>query len=600
MKTLLIFFRSHKSHFPNFSLSSFKSPHTTNRSLYDELKASSFLTTFTSPFIETSSEFMKFENMKMDEDSKSDESSMEKKFKDDEFGFRNNETTEERHSMNEAVFDEEVVKYSSKNITKPEENIKTTALPAAATTSKKGKYLDLIPRGDDNINASIPNAAEVWALAGMREIETRKPMESDETTEMFADSLNNTAKNLLDWTEITKMNNESMTQSSEENLKDLSATTVHNDINIDDDPATSENKETIVFVTSRASTTLPTLKPIIEDNRLEIETGNVEMLENGKNKSQIATARIDSDVFGKSQEEREESAIELIEPSKKIDTKTKENLKLDEMEAVAATTESSESFTTESVEIVQTTTMENIETTSSIVDSFTVIGEDEDSDDVFKRTITELPPVTTTDALAQVTTTSNSAPQTTTIVNEKIQMETTTEINPTINEIPESTQRYNKSTSPTKSISTRVVTTEKTDSTESDNESLSSTLIPKFFTTSQPIATTQNYEESSSSSSPTVEIFDDDKFKYNTLLPETTTTLPFESNKSEDFEESTTKVVKSDSPNRENLDGEPGENGSSLGLISALVSVVAVLVLAGVVYVSFESSISRKIFKIGF
>lgn len=514
------------------------------------------------------------EQMK-EEESKSDESSMEQKFREDELGFRNNATNEEKHSINEALFDEETVKYSSKNLTAPEENVKTTALPVPLTTSKKGKYLDLIPRGDDNINASIPNAAEVWALAGMREIEMRKPMESDETTEVFADSLNNTAKNLLDWTEITKMDNDSMTQ-SEESLRDLSQTTIHNDINIDEDPDTSENKDVNVFVSSLAPTTFSTNKPIIENNRLELETGNIETLENAKNKTQAA--RIDSEVFAKSHEEGEESAVELIDPLKKIDSKTKENLEFDEVES---TTGSSESFTTESLEVVESTTAENMETTTSIVDSFTVIGEDEDSDDVFKRTITEPPPAMTTFAPSEATSTSSHALPTTTSIP---QMETTTEVpSPTINEIPESTQRYNKSTSTTKLNAPRLLTTERFDSTEADNERLSTTLIPKIFTISQPIATTQDYEVESSSTK-TVEIFDDEKFRYSTLLPETTSNSAYES-RNGDLEEPTTKVTKGvDSPNRENLEGEQGGSGS-LGLISASVSVVVLLVIAGVVYV---------------
>ena len=510
----------------------------------------------------------------MEEDSKFDES-MEKKFKEDEFGFRNNETKVERHMLNEAVFDEETVKYSSKNLTKPEESAKAST--AQSTTAKKGKYLELMPQGDDNMNTSIPNAAEVWALAGMREIDTRKPMDSDETTEMLT-SLNNTAKNLLDWSEITKMGNDSMSQSSDESFRELTVTTVHNEINIDEDPATSENKGFSVFVSSSLPTTLPTLKPIIEDNRVEVETGNVELSENGMNKSHSATARIDNEVFGKTYEDSEDD-VELIEPLKT--TEKMEKLKVEE---TVVTTETSESVTTESVE---TTTMENIETTTSIVDSFTVIGEDEEADEVFKRTITELPPMTTTDLPAAVTTTSDVTtftPQAITTTSSFVSVaETTTEIfNPTINEIPESTQRYNKA-KPTKTIP--VWTTEHFDSTENDSESLPATLIPKFLSTRQPIATTVEIRTELSSSSPTIEIFDDDKFKYSTLLPEATTTSAYESKKVE-FEEATTEAAKSiESQNRENLDGEKTESGN-LGLISGLVSVAVLLVVAGVVYVS--------------
>lgn len=538
------------------------------------------------------------------EESKSDESDLEKKFMKDELGFKNNATMEERHSIDEAAFDEQSVKYSSSSTRlindtekeekkEEEEKIKTTALPIVLTTVKKGKYLDLIRRDNDNINASIPNAAEVWALAGMRDIQSRTPAESDETSssdvELLSGGLNNTAKNLLDWTEISKMSNESMTSGSDESFKDeLTKTTVLNDISADVDPATSENKDIEVFAISRApSSTSSTLKSVVEDNRIELENGNVEF--ETLNKTFPANSRIDSDVFANSHEEREESAVELIDSFRKNDKNSKkESLRVDEVELKNdfATTESAESFTTDSDEMVETTTTDNYETTTSIVDSFTVIGEEENSEDIFKRTITELPPLTTEQPSQTPITT--QVPQTTTVANDKIQMEltqeTTTESqSPSVNEIPESTLRYNKTT---KSIRVATTTTdapvEKSETTVEDNEGLSSTLIPKYKSVSQTLATTQHYAvEEESSSSPTVEIIDDDKFKYSTLLPETTTAKSFA--KSGGFEESTTKAV--DSLNKESLDGEQTDSGN-LGLISIIVSVVIVLIVAGVAYVS--------------
>ena len=425
----------------------------TNRSLYEELKSvSSYPTTFSS--FETSSEFVKFENMKMhseSEENKSDES-LEKKFMNDEMGFKNNVTKEERHTLDEAVFDEQSIKYSSLktkliNGTEEDEKVKTTAAP---TTVKKGKQLDLVPQDNENINASIPNAAEVWALAGMREFES-KPTESSEGAGM-----NNTAKNLLDWTEIAKMSNES--ESDDDSLYDLSKTTVLNDISGDEDPATSENKESGSFISSQnpettMSTILKTLiKGAAEDNRIELENGNVEFT--GSNKTREPTSRIDSDVFAsKKPDEREDSAVELIDPSIKLDNKTtKEKLRLQDLE-VYTTTESS--FTTDSAEIMETTTTDSYETTTSIVDSFTVIGEDEEIDDVYKRTVTEEPMETTTQRLETTSTT-----QATTVTTEKRQVETTTNVpSPSVNEIPKSTQRYKS----TKSL--RIVTT-----TESPDE----------------------------------------------------------------------------------------------------------------------------------
>lgn len=570
-----------------------------NRSLYDELKATS---QYPKSF-ETSSEFMKFENMKIDsnsEENKSEESSLENKFKNDELGFKNNSTKEERHILDEATFDEQSLKYSSiktKIVNKTDDEDengkrKTTALPIILTTAKKGKYLDLIPRGEDNINASIPNAAEVWALAGMRDLETRRPFdESDESSsdvELLGSSLNNTAKNLLDWIEIAKMNNETLSRSSnnEENQTedfDIAKSTVMNDISIDEDPATSENNDVRIFVSSlRPAQTTSTLKPIIEENGIHLETGNGEF--GGENKSN-ANSRIDSEVFGKSQEDREESAVELIDPFKPSDHRNiKESLRINGVEMkndFSITTESNEVFTTESTE---TTTMENYETTTSIVDTFTVIGEDDDADDIFKRTITEVPPLNT--ERPDVITSTTQSTQATTIHMELVQ-ETTTEIpNTSFNEIPESTQNYNRSTTVTKSFSFRVVTTESPDSESDptiDNESLSSTLVPKFRSSHQPFATTHQQNDTSlSTSSATVEIIDDDKFKYSTILPETTTEAASTIRGRND--EPTSADV-TDTLNKENLDGEQG-GSSSLGIISASISVVVLLILALVGYVS--------------
>lgn len=576
-----------------------------NRSLYDELKATSL---YPRSF-ETSSEFMKFDNLKIDsnsEENKSEESSLENKFKNDELGFKNNSTKEERHILDEATFDEQSLKYSSIIVNKTDdegenEKRKTTALPILLTTAKKGKYLDLIPRGGDNINASIPNAAEVWALAGMRDLETRRPFdESDESSsdvELLGSSLNNTAKNLLDWIEIAKMNNETLARSSsnEENQTEdfnIAKSTVMNDISIDEDPATSENNDVGIFVSSlEPAQTSSTLKPTIEENGIYLDTGNGEF--GGENKSN-ANSRIDSEVFGKSQEEREESAIELIDPFKQSDHRhNKERLRINDVEIkndLPTTTESNEGFTTE---MTETTTMENYETTTSIVDTFTVIGEDEDADDIFKRTITEVPSMATERPDVIISTTQSTQA---TIDNDQVHMElvqdTTTEVpNTSLNEIPESTQNYNKSTTVTKSFSFRVVTTTESPGNEAeptiDNESLSSTLVPKFRSSQQPFVTTHQQNDTSlGTSSSTVEIIDDDKFKYSTILPETTTEAAFTiRGKNEDFNEPTSAVV-TDTLNKENLDGEQG--GSSLGIISASISVVVVLILAVVGYVSLK------------
>lgn len=561
------------------------------------------------------------------EESKSMESS--EKSRQDDSAFKDNVTREERHMVNEAMFDEETIKYSSVNISRPpkseeEDELETTALPAVLTTMKKGKYLGLVPPTDDNINASIPNTAEVWALAGMRKVESRKKQKSDESNddEMLSGGLNNTAKNLLDWIEIAKMNNSSIVPTASEDY--FSTKSTNNDIAGDEDPATSENKNAGVIVSSQPPTATPsTLKTIIEDNRLELEGGNFEF--GGMNKTSAVNSRIDADEFEKSPEEKEESAVEIIDPAKK--NEKKEDLRLEELEIKSEflTTASLEAFTTDSSEMFGTTTMESAESTTSIVDSFTVIGEDDETDEVFKRTITELPittdePVaaanesqrattttktsvrttkvpttntaTTTNAATtinlttttQVLTTATQTPKTTT--TPQLLVETTTEAqNFSVNEIPESTLRYNKSTKSIRATTTESPS-EEIESTILDNASVPSTLIPKYSSTSQSQATTQKYDVIvESTTSGAIEIIDDDKFKYSTWLPETTDNQQvFNSGGFNELPPSTAKTA--DPLEKESLDGEDTSSGS-LGLISAIVSVVVVLIIAGVGYVSF-------------
>lgn len=505
---------------------------------------------------------MKFENMKMEsesDESKSEES-MDEKFNKDKVGFMSNATRDEHHTIDEAFSDGETIKYSSiiMNKTKNKDEIKTTAQPEILTTLKKGKQLELLTRDGENINASIPNAAEVWALAGMRKGQTNQNEKDNNSNdvELFSAGLNNTAKNLLDWTEITKMNNESAMQDVDE--KEVKQTTVMTDI---DDPATSENKGTAAIVTSKRPTNI---SKSLNDN--ELENGNIDF--GAFSKSSSVTPRIDSSVFStKNPEENAESVIELIDPRKKSGKKN-ERLTLN----VFATTESVDNFTTDSPEAAETTTTEIYEMTTSIVDSFTVIGEDGNTDDIYKRTITELPESTI------IVTTTQTPPTTT---NSK----TTTEVtNPSMNEIPESTQRYNKSTKSIRATTTE--TPERLDSTLIDNETIFSTLIPKYTSSRHSAETTKQYEVHLDSSSSPTEIVDDDKFKYGTLLPEATTTTMNTQTigvaKSGGFEEATKKF---DSLNKESLDGSDSGSGN-LGLISASVSIVILLIIVGVTYVS--------------
>ena len=193
-------------------------PQISNHSLYDELKAeeTTIDPLFKSPF-DTSSEFSSRFDIIGDDQNDIDEStstelSMERMFKENENDFRDNSTKEERHRIDEVKIDEKMILYSSRNQSSPnnhkmDENETTeteseemetttvTQLPLSSSTTmplmnKKGKYLDLMPPGEDNMNTSLPNSPEVWALASMRDVEgTRIQFNDDE------ENLNNSENN---------------------------------------------------------------------------------------------------------------------------------------------------------------------------------------------------------------------------------------------------------------------------------------------------------------------------------------------------------------------------------------------------------------------
>lgn len=499
--------------------------------------------------------------------------------------FKDNTTREERHMVNEAIFDEETIEYSSANIsrkTKLDEEVGTTTLPIVLTTMKKGKYLGQEPTTDNNIKPSIPNTADGWALAGVYTGERRKKLNSDESNsdlDLLSGGLNNTAKNLLDWTEIAKMNNNSMVPASEDYFP--TKPTIHNDISGDDDPATSENKNAGVFVASRQPSVTPsTAKVMIEDNQLELEGENVEF--SGVNKTSAVNLQTGAEIVVKSPDDKEESAVEIADSLKKDEKK--EELRLEELiinKSDYLTTISLEAFTTDSSEMTNTTKAESLETTTSIA----IDGEDE-ADEVFKRTIPELLTMTTDEFVVDISTTqipanTNQIPVTTT--TDQGQVKPTSEAqNNSVNEIPESTVRYNKSTKSIRATTTESPS-EEIETTVLDNTSVPSKLNPKYTSTSQSQATAQ-HDYVLSTTSSAIEIIDDDKFRYSTWLPQTKDDQQvFESGGFDELLSSTIKTV--DPLEKESLDGEDTSSGS-LGLISAIVSVVVVLCIAGVGYVS--------------
>lgn len=605
-------------------------------------------------------------------ESEEDSGSSERQFHDDDNDLKNNVTNEQRTFVREGLFDETHLEYSSIITlttstttegpttvvhlteaplttvatptieTKSEvEVVSTLVIPSPTVSNKKAKYLDLIPHeNDDNINYTIPNAAEVWALVGMLNVDKNRKRPQNENKSVVLDTQNgdiddnlapvnnnqnNTIKSLLDWMEIEKMSNLNetnlkMENSDEDQQQEKSKVTtkniVVNELNAEnEDPVTSENLFTIkVYETS--STT--TIAPFSSTIPAALETG-IEIIDL-LNKTQVPISRIDVDIFSKSNEDQEyeDKNVELIDPfqsngdnnNNNNDPKTKENLRAlpiaEEINYYFTTTETPEEFTTEpnfEIDERTTTTESPVEVTTSIVDSFTVIGEDEDvngsGDEIFKRTITEVPP-TTTDGSTHNPPTTTDLPSTTTMQPKLITVVTTTErelitemtteaVNPSINEIPESTEKYTKSTERLTTIRFATTTQSILESNDTitvvDHDRQPSTIIPNYVEF-KPIDTTRNPPEVAQKQviqNQTIEITDDDKFKYSTvinidMLPETTVVPITEFNP--------TIVTKTETTNRaevttlasELLKNQDDENPSNMILISSL-SVVGVIIV---------------------
>ncbi|KAL7018855.1 hypothetical protein ACKWTF_010930 [Chironomus riparius] len=619
-------------------LSSFM-PQIINHSLYDELKAeeTTIDPLFKSPF-DTSSEFSSRFDMIGDDQNDIDEStstevSMERMFKENENEFRDNSTKEERHRIDEIKIDEKIILYSSRNQSstanhKMDENETTeteseemetttvTQLPLSSSTTmplmnKKGKYLDLMPPGEDNMNTSLPNSPEVWALASMRDVEgTRKQFNDDDENLNNSDvellnvnMMNNTVKNLLDFSEIAKFDN----HTSVENLNKSSTV---NDITSYDDAAVAENKEVSV---STASIATSTVRSTIDDNRIELEHEHVEFI---ANKSEPVISKIDTELFEPTSDlnnttnSHDDFDVELITPLSNSNdngkNKKPEKLKLAESDMNETTTESSEKLTTPATLFdEEATTIEsvgNTDATTTVSSIDVLIGEDRDDEndddeegagDVFKRTITEMPDMKT----EEFTTVTTQMPTTTTerystTLYSEIPTTTTTELPKTTTfettaatttEIPTT-----KSTLVTKSISIRVATT--TEEPETDILTTLSDSSEIFSSSSNYPTSSEYYDVSASSSSPPIEIADDDKFKYNTLLPETTTSATTitqdtsRSGKSGGTDE--VGLPKDGDLNKQSLDGE--SSGSNIAIISISISVVVFVILAAGGFIFFK------------
>ncbi|CRL08050.1 CLUMA_CG020874, isoform A [Clunio marinus] len=550
-----------------------------NQSLYDELKSTSPLDQTSSPF-ETSLEFIKFENLAIGSNSEdtTSEESIESKFREDEKGFRNNASTEVRHVVDEGIFDGVAVKYSSmiiKTTEKPDpvihekENLNATKIPfIEMITTKKAKSIEINPQTDGNINTSIPITSEVWALAGMRNNEQGKDKNRNSSAVISNPNHNSTAKNLLDWSEITKMT--AMKPENEDENASISKTTLVDYVGGIEDLSKSENKEDLLVSPSFARMA-STHKPLVKDVRIELDNTHTEFA--GTNKSFSPNSRLDVDEFSKTLDESEDSAIDLVDSLNKFQSKNKEeNIQEEETNEMLPTTTSNENLSTDNT-YIETSSMIDSEATTSSVDSFTEMaetGREDESDSALKMTTTENSIHTIEPFTERVVTT--QYPETTTFV-EITELETTRDIQ----------------TSPTKSISTRLASKTEFPKTYTnpfvDNESFSSTLIPRFITT-KTTSTTEKEKPRYTEMMATVETtYADDKFKYGTLLPLATSADTIETVVEMQKTTIKTSTLSSESFNKESLDGEQSNDSRGhLGLISASISVVAIVIIAGIIY----------------
>lgn len=264
-----------------------------------------------------------------------DESSIEKKFLANENEFRNNNTREERRLISEGMMDEETIKYDQKasKLVRIDDSNETTEQPTSprvVTSAKKGKLLDLLQSESDNVNMTIPNIAEVWTLAGMKNV-VPKNHQHDESTENGNHEMKMTsnAKNLFDWSEIARMTDlrskeietNASTQTTDSELENLSTT------------AKTNRDETTTEFSNESRTT----------NSDETSTEELLLPKNGKGISQLTTANTEQPV------ETTENSIEIINSTKDRD----EDL-MTISSALSGTTETS-SVPTTTIKVTPTT-----------------------------------------------------------------------------------------------------------------------------------------------------------------------------------------------------------------------------------------------------
>jgi hypothetical protein len=283
-----------------------------------------------------------------------DETSIEKRFRIDENEFRTNNTKEERRIFTEGIMDEETIKYDQKTskLVKLEDSNETSEIPSSSTSStkptvtsaKKGKHLDLLQSESDNVNMTIPNNAEVWTLAGMKNVVPKSyNNHHDESTEdgNHETKMTSNAKNLHDWIEIARMTDLRNSHSNE---------------NVTSSERIMTTAESELSTTIKLNSVETTTEFFIESRTINSEESSTEELllpKNGKGISQLTTINTESP-------ETTENSIELINSTKQRD----EDL-LTISSALSGTTETSPSPTTTSTATRTTSTTSKKVTTTT-------------------------------------------------------------------------------------------------------------------------------------------------------------------------------------------------------------------------------------------
>lgn len=384
--------------------------------------------------------------------------------------------------------------------------------------SKKAKFLDI---EDSNVNASLPNGADVWALASLKNLlpepddNSKSTVTPDTTNTNAYDSTFNSPESLLvKWSEIMKiLNNNDTTSKSPSNLtiqpstklnENITKTYVNNELN-EDYPIASENTPKEITISStvpiRNELSTATGKPYnLENNRID---GDQQDLQTNKTRT-IQTTKVPTTLKPKEEEEdvTPDKNVEIVDI---LETNDEVRNKMDQIKALegktnailTTTTDYPETTTTTMDELTTMTYTEDSETTTDTSEEMTYYGDGEstEQDEISKRTApTDVPSIWTTEP-PEYSTVSPSIYSSIALTphstfskpSSRLELSTTTEISPSINDILQTSSESLNNTSLSFSSSS---------TTSVENISTKSTISSKL-----PITTTQSQRSTKQSSS---------------------------------------------------------------------------------------------------